>query len=103
MHEHAATQLTGYICPACGGAISRRFDGAGGGGAAAYQCRIGHAYTPEQLWVATCAMRNRAVAAAARASAEKVDLARALSREARRLGNDALGARLEDDAETEEH
>ena len=47
-------------------------------------------------------MRNQAVAAAARASAEKADLARALSREARNLGNDALAARPEDEAEAEE-
>ena len=102
MHQESTTELTGYICPRCGGAISRRADGARGNGAAEYRGRIGHAFTPEQLWIETCAMRNGAVAAAARASAEKVDLARALSREARRIGNDALTARLVDDAEAEE-
>ena len=99
MHEHAPAELTGYICPRCGGAISRRTDG---DGAAEYRCRIGHAFTPERFWIETCAMRNQAIAAAARASAEKVDLARTLSREARRIGNDALAARLEDEAEAEE-
>ncbi len=99
MLDDPTTELTGYICPRCCGAISRRTDGAG---VAGYRCRIKHTFTPEQFWIATCAMRNEAVAAAARASAEKVDLARALSREARRIGNDALAARLEDEAEAEE-
>jgi two-component system chemotaxis response regulator CheB len=99
VHEHPPTELTGYICPRCGGAISRRTDG---DGAAEYRCRIGHTFTPEQLWIQTCAMRNRAVEAAVRASAEKVDLARALAGEARNLGNRALAARLEDEAEAEE-
>ena len=99
MHEHPLGELTGYICPRCGGAISRRTDGDGVSG---YQCRIKHAFTPEQFWIETCAMRNGALAAAARASAEKVDLARTLSREARNLGNNPLAARLEDEAEAEE-
>ena len=99
MHEHPLGELTGYICPRCGGAISRRTDGDGVSG---YQCRIKHAFTPEQFWIETCAMRNGALAAAARASAEKVDLARTLSREARNLGNTPLAARLEDEAEAEE-
>ena len=47
-------------------------------------------------------MRNQAVASAARASAEKTDLARALAGEARRIGNDALAERLEAEAEAEE-
>ena len=96
VHEDPTAELTGYICPRCGGAISQRTDG---DGVAGYQCRIKHAFTPEQFWVETCAMRNTAVAAAVRAIAEKVDLARALSREARNLGNDALAARLEAEAE----
>ena len=102
MHQDPTAELTGYICPRCGGAISRRADGVDGDGSTRYRCRTGHAFTPEQFWIETCAMRNQAVAAAARASAEKVDLARALSREARGLGNDALAARLEDEAEAEE-
>ena len=100
MHHDPIAELTGYICPRCGGAISRRTDG---DGATEYQCRISHAFTPEQFWIETCAMRNRAVAAAARASAEKVDLARALAGEARRLGKAALATRLEDEARAEEH
>ncbi len=47
-------------------------------------------------------MRNETLAAVARASAEKVDLARALSWQARNLGNTPLAARLEDEAEAEE-
>ena len=99
MQHDPTAELTGYICPRCGGAISRRTEG---DGVAGYQRRIKYAFTPEQFWIETCAMRNGAVAAAVRASAEKVDLARALSGEARRIGNDALAARLEDEAEAEE-
>jgi two-component system chemotaxis response regulator CheB len=99
VYDPQPAELTGYICPECGGAISRQTPA---DGAAEYRCRIGHTFTPEKFWIETCAMRNQAVAAAARASAEKVDLARALSGEARRLGNDALAARLEDEAESEE-
>ena len=99
VHEQQPLQLTGYICPSCGGAISRRTDE---DGTAEYRCRIGHSFTPERFWIETCAMRNEAVAAAARASAEKVDLARALAGEARALGNDALAARLEEEAGSEE-
>ena len=99
MHHDPIAELTGYICPRCGGAISQRTDG---DGAAEYRCRIGHTFTPEQFWIETCAMRNDALAAAARASAEKVDLARALSREARNLGKTPLAARLENEAEAEE-
>lgn len=102
--DYVPTELTGYICPRCGGALWKRNrgDGVDGDGVTEYRCRIGHALTPEQLWIETCAMRNAAVAAAARASAEKVDLARALAGEARNLGNDALAARLEDEARSEE-
>jgi len=104
MQNDPLAELTGYICPTCGGALSKRggTNGTQGDGQAEYRCRIGHAFTPAQLWIETCAMRNRAVGAAARAVAETVDLARALTTEARAAGNQALAARLEDEARSEE-
>ena len=71
-------------------------------GSQEYQRRSGRALSPEQLWIDCCAARNRAVAAAARAVAENADLARALAERARMLGNDALAARLQEEAQSEE-
>ena len=104
MQNDPLAELTGYVCPDCGGALSKR-DGANGtrgNGQGEYRCRIGHTFTPAQLWIKTCAMRNRALGAAARAVAETVDLARALAAEARATGNEPLAARLESDAQSEE-
>lgn len=47
-------------------------------------------------------MRNQAIAAAARVTAENADLARALAGEARALGKEPLAVRLEDEARSEE-
>ena len=99
MRDDQPVELTGYICPQCGGALSQRTNG---NGSAGYQCRIGHAFTPAQVWIEHCAMRNRALGAAARTLAENADLARALAAEAKALGNDALAARLEAEAQSEE-
>jgi two-component system chemotaxis response regulator CheB len=78
MPDDQPAGLTGYICPRCGGALSRREDGHGPG-ADEYRCRIGHAFTAAEVWIEHCAMRNRALGAAARALAENGDLARALA------------------------
>src|SRR4051794_8305348 len=95
MQHDPSAELTGYICPNCGGALSKRnrTNGTRGDGQAEYRCRIGHAFPPAQLWIETCTMRNRALGAAARAVAETVDLARALAAEARTAGNEPLAAR----------
>jgi two-component system, chemotaxis family, protein-glutamate methylesterase/glutaminase len=104
MQPDSSAGLTGYICPDCGGALSKRdgTNGTQGDGQAKYRCRIGHAFTAAQLWIETCAMRNRALGAAARSVAETVDLARTLATEARTDGNEALAARLEAEALSEE-
>ena len=104
MDEQPPGEVIANTCPLCGGPLWRRdgVHGANGDGAAEYECRISHTFTPAQLWTEHAAMRNRAVAAAARAVAENIDLARALAGEARRIGNAALGVRLEDEAEAEE-
>jgi two-component system, chemotaxis family, protein-glutamate methylesterase/glutaminase len=104
MRDDPSTELTGYICPDCGGALSKRVgtNGTRKDGTSEYECRIGHTFTPAQLWIETCAMRNRALGAAARSVAETVDLARALAAEARADGNEILAARLEDTARTDE-
>lgn len=99
MRDDQPADPTGYTCPTCGGMLSQRTIG---NDAAEYQCRIGHAFTPAQVWIEHCAMRNRALGAAARALAENADLARALAAEARALNNGALAARLEAEAQSEE-
>ena len=104
MDERPPGVVVGNTCPLCGGPLWRRDGarGANGDGAAEYECRIGHTFTPAQLWIEHAAMRNRAVAAAARAIAEHVDLARALAREARAIGGDGLATRLDEEARSEE-
>ncbi len=104
MDKQPPGELVANTCPLCGGPLWRRdhTQGANGDGAAEYECRIGHTLTPAQLWIEHAAMRNRAVAAAARAIAEHVDLARAMAREARAIGGDGLAARLDEEARSEE-
>ena len=99
MRDDRPAGLTGYTCPDCGGMLSQPTNGAG---STEYRCRIGHAFSPADVWIKHCAMRNRALGAAARALAENADLARALAAEAKALGNDALAARLEAEAQSEE-
>jgi hypothetical protein len=53
MHQDPPGRLTGYICPQCGGALSQQTNGNGSG---TYQCRIGHAFTPAEVWIEHCAM-----------------------------------------------
>ena len=101
MPDDQPAGLTGYICPRCGGALSRREDGHGPGDDE-YRCRIGYAFTAAEVWIEHCAMRNRALGAAARALAENADLARALAERARSLGQGALAERLEEEARAEE-
>jgi two-component system chemotaxis response regulator CheB len=99
MRDDRPAGLTGYTCPDCGGMLSQPTNGAG---STEYQCRIGHAFSPADVWIKHCAMRNRALGAAARALAENADLARALAEQARALGNGALAVRLEAEARSEE-
>ena len=99
MQDDPPGHVTGYICPSCGGALSERRDGDASG---EYRCRIGHAFTAAELWIEHCAMRNRALGAAARVLAENADLARALAEQARALGDGKLAARLEEEARAEE-
>jgi two-component system, chemotaxis family, protein-glutamate methylesterase/glutaminase len=99
VHQDPLGRLTGYICPQCGGALSHQTNGNGSG---EYRCRIGHTFTPAEVWIEHCAMRNRALGAAARVLAENADLARALAEQATTLGNAALAARLEEEARSEE-
>ncbi len=104
MDQDLPEELTDYTCPRCGGMLARRARGGAtnGDGATEYRCRIGHALTPAQLWIEHAAQRNRAVVVAARAVAENIELARALAVEARTAGNEALAARLEEEARSEE-
>jgi two-component system, chemotaxis family, protein-glutamate methylesterase/glutaminase len=97
-------ELTGSICPRCGGPLWKHTNGHAAGDAeqSSHQCHIGHRFTPADLWVQACQARNQAIGAAARAVAENVDLARALAEKARAIGNEALAARLDDEARREE-
>ena len=90
---------SGYICPTCGGALWER---SAGDGQQAYTCRIGHAFSAEQLWIEHCTQRNRTLAAAARSLAENAALARDLAELGRALGKDTLAARLEQEAALEQ-
>jgi two-component system, chemotaxis family, protein-glutamate methylesterase/glutaminase len=98
-HDGPPGEPSGYVCPPCGGALWERKDG---DGAVMYECRIGHTFSPEQLWIEHCAARNRALLAAARSLAENAALARDLAELARVLGNDTLAARLETEAAAED-
>ena len=98
-HNEPPGAPSGYVCPRCGGALWER---RGGDGAPEYECRIGHALTAEQLWIEHCAARNGALMAAARAVAENAALARAMAEQAWAIGRDALAARLDEEAGSEE-
>ena len=89
---------SGYVCPECGGALWERGDGESLG----FECRIGHRFEAARLWIEHCAARNTALAAAARSLAENAELARDLGELARALGNDALAARLDGEARSDE-
>ena len=99
-HDRPVGVSSGYVCPRCGGGLWERRDG---DGASVYACRIGHAFSAEQLWIEHCAARNRAIGAAARSVVENAAVARALAEQARALGREALAARLEQEAASEEH
>ena len=92
-------RLSGYICPTCGGALWHRSEG---NGAKGYECRIGHAFTVEQLWIDHCRQRNHALMVAARSLAENAALARELAELGRALGKESLATHLEEEAATEE-
>ena len=89
---------SGYVCPECGGALWERGDGESLG----FECRIGHCFEAARLWIEHCAARNRALLSAARALAENAALARHLVDWADARGEQALAARLREEAAREE-
>jgi hypothetical protein len=89
---------SGYVCSTCGGALWERSDDDGQN---AFQCRIGHDFSADQLWVEHCTRRNRALASAARSLAENAALASDLAELARALGKQPLATRLEQEAARE--
>jgi two-component system chemotaxis response regulator CheB len=68
----------------------------------AYECRVGHAFSAEQLWIAHCKRRNQTLMTAERSLAENAALARDLAELGRVMGRESVAARLEDEAATEE-
>lgn len=89
---------SGFICPLCGGALWERPERE----EARFQCRIGDAFSALELWIEHCAARNRALKTAARELAENAALARHLAGWARGRGDEAMAARLDDEAAAED-
>jgi two-component system chemotaxis response regulator CheB len=89
---------TGFTCPLCGGAIWEHPDREEG----RFACRIGDAFTALEMWIEHCSTRNRALKMAARALAENAALARHLTDWARKRGDEAMAARLADEAAAED-
>jgi two-component system chemotaxis response regulator CheB len=103
-----ARSASGFVCPACGGALWERQDGAGqpaanaGSGVLRFECRIGHAYEAAQLWMEHCVARNRALRHAARSLAENAALARRLADWSSQHGNVEAAVQLEREAVAED-
>ena len=89
---------SGYVCPACGGALWEHHSGED----LTFECRIGHAFEALELWVAHCTARNVALEAAARSLAENAALARKLAVWSRERGNVSAASRIEEEAHLEE-
>ena len=106
MHADGATGTpSGFVCPACGGALWERQasqTATAGAGELRFECRIGHRYDVARVWVEHCAARNRAVQAAARALSENAALARRLAAWTRAHGNLEAAEELEREADHEE-
>jgi two-component system chemotaxis response regulator CheB len=100
MHrESPAGTPSGYVCPTCGGALWEQQDREA---TTAYECRVGHAFSAEQLWVTHCKRRNQTLMMAERSLAENAALARDLAELGRVMGRESVAARLENEAATEE-
>jgi two-component system chemotaxis response regulator CheB len=91
-HQNGAA--SGFVCPACGGALWE--DGAGDG--LRFECRIGDTFSAAELWIEHCAARNTVLKYAHRALAENAALAHKLAGWTRARGNEAAAVRLEEEA-----
>ena len=83
------------MCPACGGALWERREGA----SLSYECRIGDRFSEAEVWIEHSVARNQALLTAARALAENAALARHIASSAQARGDAAVAVRLEDEAQ----
>lgn len=81
-----------FSCPDCGGVLEPM----GGAGLVRYECRVGHAYSPESLYAAQNEEVEQALWMALRAIEEKVELALRLERRFRELGQTVTADRYAD-------
>jgi two-component system chemotaxis response regulator CheB len=93
-HDHQDGTASGFVCPACGGALWEHR----AGDDPRFECRIGDAFSAAELWIEHCAARNKALRHAARALAENAALARKLAEWTRARGNEAAARQLEEEA-----
>jgi len=77
-----------FSCPDCGGVLAEFYDG----DMLRFRCQVGHAYSPESLLACQAETTDRSVWAAYRALDERAELAKWLTRDARRF-NDRAGER----------
>jgi hypothetical protein len=96
-HNGTAGAVSGFTCPACGGALWERQDGDG----LAFECRIGDRFAAAELWIEHCTRRNQALKVAERLLAENAALAQRLATWAVGQGNSSVAARMEQEAAEE--
>jgi two-component system, chemotaxis family, protein-glutamate methylesterase/glutaminase len=92
-------QASGFVCPACGGALWEYGVRPG----LRFECRIGDRFSAAELWIEHCAARNRALKYAARVLAENAALARKLAAWTTEQGNHVASIRLAEEAAEEDH
>jgi two-component system chemotaxis response regulator CheB len=90
-----------FSCPDCGGVLAEYYDGE----LLRFRCQVGHAYSPDSFFAQQTEELDGSLWAAFRALDERVNLARRLAHEARRL-RDEVGAerfaRLQAQAEAQQ-
>lgn len=99
METGTAEVPTEFTCPDCGGTL---FHDDGRPGALHFQCRVGHAYSPESLMVGKEEALEAALWAAVVALEERGDLSRRLSRRMSHAGSGVADRYYRQARETEE-
>jgi two-component system, chemotaxis family, protein-glutamate methylesterase/glutaminase len=88
--ERESGELSPFGCPDCGGALWQLHDGE----LVRYRCRVGHAYTEQNLLDAQFSGVDRAMWAALRALEESASNALALAKRMRARGHEKLAGRF---------
>jgi len=89
-NDHRPGAPSVFSCPECGGTLWELHEG----DLVRYQCRVGHAFSPESLLSAQSDTLEDALWAALRALEEKVSLGRRLRDRAAERGHAQLAARF---------